>query len=104
MATARIAISSLFDTVTETAGAAQHLVKSVSSGAQMFNDYVEDARWKQQARLVTGRIGFEEQLMRERTLEIVRGRQELDKYVEENPQQTALVKEIWEKLEAALKP
>lgn len=102
MATLKMAGSSLFGTIADTAGAVSDVVKSVSTGAKMINDYAEHARKQQLINIKLNSVGYEEQRLAEKTAEIAASQNILREYIAANPDQEANCNEIYQKLKAAL--
>lgn len=102
MATARLAGSALLSTVAETANALSCTVKSVSTGANMLNDFVENARSQQLKRIKGGAEGFDAEVKVTSTLRIAAAHKQLADYVKANPDQEQLIRDAWKDVEAAL--
>lgn len=77
MATARMAISSVLGTVTDTATAVSSIVSTISDGTGMLHDYVKDARRVQQDRMILNKDDSRVRLVEERAKENVQRKMDI---------------------------
>jgi hypothetical protein len=92
MATARMAVSSLLGTVTDTATAVSSIVSTVSDGSGMLHDYVKDARRKQKLRIIADEDDYVTRLTEDRAKENTQRRCDINDWVKDNPEK----KEIYQ--------
>lgn len=102
MATVRMAAGSVLGTVTDTANAVSSIVKSVSSGAQMLNVYVEQQLKNQTIRNVLNEVTFVENIIEENAFESTQRREKINAYLDANPRRAEIYAVAHKQLSDAL--
>lgn len=102
MATARLTGAALLNTVSETANAVTNIVQSVSTGAQMINDFATDAREKQLINIKLSKVGYVETLQATKAQEIDEARQKLLDYVGNDSAKADRIQMIMDEFKAVL--
>jgi hypothetical protein len=102
MADIRMAGASLLTTVTEVANTATSLVTSVGTGAKMLNAFADNAHWQQSKRIAVSKVGYEDNLVTTKALEIAKSRATLHDYISANPTQSTEINDIITELKKAL--
>lgn len=102
MATARMAATAMLTTVSEVANTATNIISAVGTGSKMLNNFVDDAKWRQEQSIKVNKVGYVDQLKSVKTLEILQSRAVLKDYISQNPTSEADVDKIWKELEDAL--
>ena len=102
MATARLAATSVLTTVAETANTVTNLVTSIGTGAKMINDFASNARANQLMNIKASAVGYEENLIATKMLEIDEVQQRLVDYIGNDPAKAARLDLIRTALKAAL--
>lgn len=102
MATVRLAAASLLTTVQTTAGTVNDILSTVSTGAKMMNDFVDDARRKQKLNLALGQVGYEETILNAKMIEIDQVQEQSEAYMAADEKRRDRCKIIHEKLTQAL--
>lgn len=102
MATLNMAAGALLSTVTTTAETVSNIFSSVSTGAQMINDFAKNARENQLTNIKLSKVGYVDNLMTQKTMEIDAQRQLLADYVGNDQVKKERTEAIWKELETAL--
>lgn len=102
MASTRLTISSVLDTVNAVVGSVGSVANTITTGIESVNDLVTDLRSKQQERLVLGRVDYTDALLESMSEEIMQRRARIDEYLTANPKHATLYNEAHTKLVAAL--
>lgn len=102
MATLRMAAGSVLGTVTETASAVNDVVKSVSSGARMLNEFVDHQRVTAAENRALDTKFSDETRLQTKMLEIAQLREKSREYMSSNPSRQADCQEILNELKVAL--
>jgi hypothetical protein len=104
MANARIAASSLMDTVTNTANMLSSTVNVAADSINMLGGYVSKHRIMQQKRTLIELDNFDNQLLTETTLANAKRKQEIDAYLANNQNYTQFFNEEYQRLSNLLNP
>lgn len=102
MATLNMAAGALLSTVTTTAETVSNIFSSVSTGAQMINDFAKNARENQLVSIKLSKVGYIDNLKTQKTIEIDAQRQVLQDYIGTDAVKKERTAAIWKELEAAL--
>lgn len=102
MATFQMAAGSVLSTVQTTAETVSDIFSSVGTGARMINDFATNARERQILNIKVSKVGYTDQLMTQKTIEIDQSRQLLQDYIGNDKVKEERTKAIWDELKAAL--
>lgn len=86
MATARNAAGSVFDSVTACSGALTQTFNTVGDSIAMLSDFVRKHRTMQQLSIKMELEDFEVNLVRDATVEDIKRRIEIQKFMDDNPE------------------
>ena len=84
MTSARMTLSAVLGTVTETASTVTNVVKTVSDAVTIGNRFVESAMIDQKDRQVIHRKTFRDQLLRDSRMEVARSNAEVLDFINES--------------------
>lgn len=98
MTSARMTLSAVLGTVTETASTVTNVVKTVSDAVTIGNRFVESAMIDQKDRQVIHRKTFRDQLLRDSRMEVARSNAEVLDFVNESEQNKELYTQATEYL------
>lgn len=97
-----MAAGALLSTVTTTAETVSNIFSSVSTGAQMINDFAKNARENQLVSIKLSKVGYIDNLKTQKTIEIDAQRQVLADYIGTDEVKKERTAAIWKELEDAL--
>lgn len=102
MATLQTAAGSVLETVIEITTATNDVVKSLSTGARMLNDFVSHQRQQATENRALDTVFNDETRLNTKMLEIVQLREKSREYMNNNVQRTADCTDVMTKLKEAL--
>lgn len=102
MPTAKVAVGSIFGTITSAAGAITSLFDTGASSVSMLNKYVSDAAEKQRIASDYDLATFEDTLVRSIATETAKADRELSVFFKEDPENRTLYQAAHERIRAAV--
>lgn len=102
MANIRVTGSAILESVNQVAVTATTLVTSINTGAKMLNRWVEHTYEIQQKDLKIAQESIEDRLVLKHGMSILQQRQEMHRFLEENPAQRQEAQDILDHLRKAL--
>ena len=104
MATARLTLGSVLNTVNTTATTVTSTLDAASKAVGMLNAYVENAASHQKARIAIDNEDFIESLVREKAQERTESTLRVQKYISQSPEHAKAYQEAYETYSKLLRP
>ena len=104
MTTARVALSSVLDTVAKTAGSVTAVLDATTKGIGMLDAFVTKAASEQQKRHVKSGLIFDESLRLEYATEVTTMKTTADEFCNKSPRHEELFNQAYAEIAQALSP